>query len=85
MNVPLGLAGAVTIVALVGLGTFVYPWLLKKPYGVGAVTLATLALTGLFFMFDAGRADNESTSLALGFIWAIAPAVAGVIVRRIQK
>lgn len=79
--IPLELSGAITIVALVVLGIFVYPWLLEKRGGKVAVALITVALAGLYFFFDRGR-SSWAVAAGLGVLWALAPLVAAWITRR---
>ncbi len=80
---PVWLAGTVTVVALVGLGIFVYPWLLTRRSGAVAVAAITAALAVLFYLFD--RRDDPPLSAALALLWAAGPVLAGVIVYRIQR
>jgi hypothetical protein len=81
LAVPTWLAGTVTRAAFVVLGVFVYPWLLGRRRG-RLVALLTVALTGLFFAFDAARG---SPAVALAVMWAVAPAIVGVVVFRLQR
>jgi len=83
-EVPNGLAGSVTVVALIGFGVFLYPWLLKRRGGAAAVAAITAALTALFFWFDRGS-GNSALSAAFALLWAAGPAAAGVIVYRLQR
>lgn len=69
--VPNALAGAVTVVALVGGGVFFYPWLLGRRGGAIAVAAITAALTALFYYFDRG---SGTASAAFALLWAAAPA-----------
>ncbi len=80
-------AGAITIALFVGLGIFVYPWLLARPYGRWAVGLLTVLLGVLFVAFQLGTSGSGSSlySLVLAAAWASGPVVAGVIVWRIQR
>jgi O-antigen ligase len=48
----LGLAGAVTVTALVVLGILVYPWLLRKRGGWAAVAVVIAALLVRRFRLD---------------------------------
>ena len=82
-EVPNALAGALTVVALVGGGIFLYPWLLARRGGAIAVTAITAALALLFFLFDRGS-DNPAASAAFAVLWAAAPAAVGLLVRRLQ-
>lgn len=81
--IPAPLAGSITIALTVVLGVFIYPWLLRRRFGVLAVALVTVALSALFFVF----AGNTSTleRAVTGVLCALAPLLAGVIVWRIQK
>jgi hypothetical protein len=82
--VPNGLAGALTVAALVGGGIFLYPWLLGRRGGALGVAAITVTLAALFFLFDHGS-DNAAVSAALALLWSAAPAVVGVIVFRLQR
>jgi hypothetical protein len=83
--IPQGLAGAVTLAALVGLGIFVYPWLLKRRGGAVWVAAATALLTPLFHWFDASTGTSETLSATLALLWALAPVGVGVIVWRLTR
>lgn len=82
--ISLELAGAITVVALVGLGIFVYPWLLAKRGGAFVIALVTVALAVAYFYFDSGRSSTAVASL-LGLLWALLPVVAGVITLRVNR
>jgi hypothetical protein len=83
--IPQGLAGAVTLAALVGLGIFVYPWLLKRRGGALWIAAATALLAPLFHSFDAFTGTSETLSAALALLWALAPVGVGVIVWRLTR
>lgn len=74
-------AGAITIAVIVGLGIFVYPWLLAQRYGPWIVGLMTILLGALFVSFQGSGSSTYSIAWAAG--WALGPVIAGVIVRRI--
>ena len=79
-------AGAITIALIVGLGIFVYPWLLALRYGAWIVGLLTILLGALFVSFQGSQSGGSSThwwALAAG--WALGPVIAGVIVHRLQR
>ena len=80
-------AGAITIALFVGLGIFIYPWLLAQQYGRWVVGLMTAFLGALFVAFQVGISGITSSlySLVLAATWALGPVVAGVIVWRIQR
>jgi hypothetical protein len=82
--IPLGLAGALTVVAFVGLGIFVYPWLLTQRGGALIIAAITVALAVIYYYFDRGRSSAPVAAL-LGLLWALLPAVAGVITRRVNR
>ncbi|HEU0203060.1 MAG TPA: hypothetical protein VFR86_21840 [Burkholderiaceae bacterium] len=84
MDWSLGLAGSVTITALVILGIFVYPWLLGKRAGVWIIAAVTVLLGILFFYFDTGRGTSTEVSALLGALWAVAPVIAALIGRRLR-
>jgi hypothetical protein len=83
--IPLGAAGALTVAAIVGLGIFVYPWLLKRRGGAFWLAAITALLVPLFFAFDVGRGRSAALSLLFAFAWALGPVAAGVIVYRMQR
>ena len=83
MPVPLWIAGSITIVALVGLGVFVYPRWLPRPRGRVLVALTTAALAALFHWFDGGRSSEPVLRVALALLWALAPVFVGTIVARL--
>lgn len=82
--IPLEVAGTVTVAALVGLGIFVYPWLLAKRGGALVVVLISIALAVAYFHFDRGRSSTAVAAL-LGLLWALLPVVAGIVTRRINR
>lgn len=84
LDFPTWFAGTVTIGALVGLGIFVYPWLLARKGGIGAVGAITVLLAFLFYAFDSSSQVPIATSATLAVLWALAPVAVGFIVRRIQ-
>ena len=86
-ELPPQVAGAITIALFVGLGIFVYPWLLAQPLGRWVVGLMTFFLGALFVAFQVGISGSSSNlySLVLAAAWALGPVVAGVIVWRIQR
>jgi hypothetical protein len=78
-------AGTVTVACLVGLGIFIYPWLLGRGGGIVTVGVMTALLAGLFYLFDRGSSAAAGTSVLLAFLWALGPLIAGAIVRRSQR
>ena len=84
---PTQLAGAITIALIVGLGIFVYPWLLAQRHGGWGVAVMTLLLGGLFAAFQLGAPDSASGlySVGLAALWALGPVIAGVVVWRLQR
>lgn len=86
-EIPLQMAGAITIALIVVLGIFVYPALLAHRYGPWIVAVMTLLLGALFVVFQAGPFGGATSlySLGLAAVWALGPVIAGVIVRRIQR
>lgn len=76
-------AGAITIAFIVGLGIFVYPWLLAQRYGPWIVAVMTILLGTLFVSFQGSGSSTYSLAFAAG--WALGPVIAGVIVHRIQR
>jgi hypothetical protein len=83
--VPTGFAGALTIALIVGLGIFVYPWLLAQRGGTWIVAGVTSLLAAVFYAFDAGSGLSGSAALTVAAGLALAPLAAGVIVWRLQR
>ncbi len=83
LDFPNWFAGTVTIAALVGLGIFVYPWLLQRR-GAAVIGAVTVLLTFVFYAFDRSSSVPIATSALLAALWALAPVLAGVIVWRLQ-
>jgi len=82
---PNWFAGSFTLAALIGLGIFLYPWLLKQRGGSAIVGAITVALSVLFYLFDQDSGVSFAVSMALAILWALAPVAAGVIVYRLQR
>ena len=59
-EIPVEVAGAITIALIVCLGIFVYPWLLAHRYGAWIVAVMTLLLAGLFVAFQLGASGSGS-------------------------
>lgn len=85
IDFPTWISGTVTIVALIGLGIFIYPWLLKQKGGAGAVGAITVVLVFLFYAFDSSREVPIAVSAALAALWALAPLAAGTLVYRLTR
>lgn len=85
MNVPVAASGSITIVLIVVLGIFVYPWLLAQRSGRWIVALATMLLVALFHAYDAGSGLSGGTALAVSAGLALGPLAAGLIVWRLQR
>jgi len=85
IDFPTSLAGTITLAALVGLGIFVYPWLLQRKGGAGVIGAITVLLTFLFYAFDSSKDVPAAVSAALAVLWAAAPVVAGAIVYRLSR
>jgi hypothetical protein len=74
-------AGALTLAALVSLGLFGYPWLLRRGRVGGIViALVTVVLAGVFTGFDADR-GTPWLSAVLGTLWALLPVVTALVGR----
>ena len=86
-EIPVQVEGAITIALIVGLGIFVYPWLLAHRYGAWIVAVMTLLLGGLFVAFQIGASSSSSGvyPVVLAAVWALGPVIAGVIVWRLQR
>ena len=85
LDYPNWLAGTVTLGALIGLGIFLYPWLLSRKGGAAVVGVLTVALACLYYAFDRPDAAPPTASALLALLWAVAPVLAGVVVRRLQR
>lgn len=84
-ELPTALAGSLTIAALIGLGIFIYPWLLGRKDGASAIGAITVLLTFLFYAFDRSNHVAITTSALLALLWALAPVGAGLAVYRLQR
>jgi hypothetical protein len=86
MNLMQALGGALTIIALVGLGIFAYPALLRRGWA-GRITVAgsTLVLVGTFHYFDLAIGTRATTAVVFAVALALAPLAAGLIVYRLQR
>ncbi|HTT11832.1 MAG TPA: hypothetical protein VMG60_13140 [Burkholderiaceae bacterium] len=84
MDIPASIAGSVTIVLLVVLGIFVYPWLLRRRGGALAMAASTVALAVLFYLFDQPSGVQAGTSRVLAAVWALLPVLAGLVVKFAQ-
>lgn len=82
-DVAAPVAGAVSIALIVGLGIFVYPWLLTQRFGTWIVALMTALLAALFIVFQGS--DSGTVSRIGAAAWSLGPVLAGVIVYRIQN
>jgi drug/metabolite transporter (DMT)-like permease len=83
-SVPVAASGAITVALIVVLGIFVFPALLRRTLGRWAVAIVTLALMGLFFVFDRGS-GLSSHPLVSAIAIGLAPLLAGTIVYRLQR
>ena len=83
--IPTALSGPITIALIVVLGIFAFPWLLGCPHGRALVAIATLLLAALFMAFEAGNEAATVTGIVLAGLLGLAPAVAGIIVARLQR
>lgn len=84
MDVPVGLAGTLTILFLVTFGVFFYPWLLKRRGGKLVVAVLSVLLAALFYLFDDPDGVDTSTSVGLAVFWALLPVATGIFVWRLQ-
>lgn len=74
LDFPTWFSGTVTIVALVGLGIFLYPWLMRRRGGAAAIGALTVLLTYVFYLFDRSSDTPIIASWLLATLWALAPA-----------
>ncbi len=85
IDFPNWFAGTVTIVALIGLGIFLYPWLMRHKGGHSAVGAITVVLTFVFYLFDRSMDTPIVTSLLMATLWAAAPAAVALFLHRIYQ
>jgi hypothetical protein len=78
LQMPLALTGALTVVAVVGLGLFVYPEWLRSSAGRLGVVLATPALSVCFYWFDGGRTTDATLRGVVSLLLALIPLAAGL-------
>ncbi|MGE5712466.1 MAG: hypothetical protein ACM32F_01220 [Betaproteobacteria bacterium] len=83
VSVPLTVSGPVSVILIVMLGIFVYPWLLRRRRGA-VVVIATLLLAALFVGFQASHGGSSWLDYLLAAVLGAAPALAGIIVTRLQ-
>lgn len=81
--IPAPVAGVITVALIVGLGIFVYPWLLTQRHGRWIVGSITLLVATLFMLFEGSESSSYSRALAAG--WALGPVIAGLVVSRISR
>jgi len=84
-DVPVAIAGAVTVALIVVLGIFVYPALLRRAVGRAAVAAMTALLVALFFLFDHGSGLSGAGQFVVAIALGLAPLLAGAIVYRLQR
>lgn len=84
VGIPTALGGAITLLLIVVLGIFVYPWLLRKRRFAG-VAVATVLLALLFAAFQAGSGDTGPLPMVIAAALAAVPLIAGLIVARLQS
>ncbi len=84
-QIPVPLAGGLTIALIVVLGIFVYPALLRRPQGKAVVGMATLLLSALFLIFDQRSGVSVGNPVVVAFALALAPVLTGAIVFRLQR
>jgi|LNFM01.1.fsa_nt_gb hypothetical protein len=85
IDFPNWFAGTVTIVALVGLGIFLYPWLMRQKGGHSAVGAITVVLTFVFYLFDRSMDTPIVTSWLMATLWAAAPAGVALFLHRMYR
>ncbi|MCS7100951.1 MAG: hypothetical protein NZL99_04550 [Burkholderiaceae bacterium] len=85
MGIGPQLAGALTVVLLIGCGVFLYPWLLARRGGLPWVIALTVLLAVLFYFFDRPRAQPPVISLAFALLWTALPLVAGIAADRWRR
>jgi hypothetical protein len=81
------IGGSATLVLLVALGIYLYPMLLKRRGGWLMIAGCTVVLTVVFYLFDRGGFEPPAVWLSAGLalLWALAPLVAALIVRRVDR
>jgi len=84
MNVPVIVAGTLTITFLVGFGVFLYPWLLRRRGGLLIVGAITVVLAALFYFFDNPNSAESTTSGVLAVVLAVLPLLTGLLVKYTQ-
>jgi hypothetical protein len=84
MDIPVTLAGTLTILFLVGFGLFLYPWLLSRRGGALMVGAATVVLIVLFYLFDQPSGVDTSTSGVLAIVLGLLPLITALLVKYAQ-
>lgn len=85
LDFPTPVVGVLTIAVLFGLGLFVHPWLLKQRGGAAVIGAITLLLGFVFYAIERDREVPILVSAAIALLWAVAPVVVGVVVRRANR
>jgi len=80
-------AGAITVALIVGLGIFVYPWLMTQRRGRWIIALMTALLACLFIIFQGSgsSATSIAASIAIAGGLALAPVITAIIAARVQR
>jgi len=84
MDIPVTLAGTLTILFLVGFGLFLYPWLLRRRGGALMVGAATVVLIVLFYLFDQPSGADPSASGVLAIVLGLLPLITALLVKYAQ-
>jgi hypothetical protein len=84
-DVPVAIAGAITVALIVVLGIFVYPALLRRAKGRVAIAAMTAFLVPTFFLFDHGSGLSGALRTVVAVVLGLAPLLAGGIVYRLQR
>jgi hypothetical protein len=84
-DVPVEVAGALTIALIVVLGVFVYPALLARRGGRMLVAIATALLAALAVVFDRASGLSREAAVAVAIAIALAPVITAAIVARLQR
>ena len=85
LDFPTPFVGVLTLGLLFGLGLFVVPYLLKQRGGVPVIGAITVLLLFVFYAIERDRDVPILASAAIAALWALAPVIVGVIVRRANR
>jgi hypothetical protein len=85
-DIPVAVAGGITVALIVILGIFVYPALLRRATRGGlAIAALTILLAAMFYRFDHEGGLSGSLRVAIAAVIALAPLLVAAVAYRLQR